>query len=842
MVENIARWSVVFFAFIAPLWSADERDTEKAKAKPLPEVKVTVDQEIRNPFFPKPVWKLWARDSSPVTLDSTPLKGTFAPPPREERRFPVFEEDRRGAPHLKPIEGSPEIAGFWDDGYMSLDNGHSGLNQPRKQFIRCGKMHRAGPPAAWFLLGANFTSQSYARRGRHLVDDTQNLLFTEKFFYFANCVRATPAVGCLRDTKSEAVEDKYDSLFGHAYQSVGQSSSEVHALYKMMIAGGCMSRKMKDLLKLHGNYAMTLLTIFKAALPYADANGKELPYEHEMRHRPAYSSSGSIGHPHFCSANPVYHGYDDNRHIENMVELARKLEVAPPVTLMHYVAMKVTKDGKFVPTKRENDRVKSISLTNLRVWGNPGESITVIINLGKSYSLKDRPLSYSCKTLYENQKNVTIASKGKGVFIITAKHDPKLPKGRIPVIATTRNGSNVPGNPVFINFYWPDPNERFDYTEYSLKAIKDEAMRKKLQSLVEHPVTRNKRPTMELGVDGDAIRCKPGETIRFPISTSDPEGYSTTIYRRSGESGAIKDDIFTMKVPETPANKIIKTHFVVSDGTGGYFGKRMEFLVSEDADTLPEPWKVTVIGSPQAGSVQLDEKAVGFARFPLERSRRPEGIFVYRQASGNTDLVCEAAGGEANMGVMIRKSLYGFSRFGFCGVHRNQFVGQLKGGESSWGTRTEESDPELKVEPKFYRLSCRDGWLSAYASADRKTWELVNSIEFSPGRPYFAGFFYSGGGSGETVRAPWMQPQVGLPLIKTIHDKKKKQTRVELQPATQNGTIRYSLNGGTPDENSPAYAEPIQLEPGRHVLRIKEFGGPGAGPTVVHVLQMKSDK
>ena len=198
-------------------------------------------RQILNPYYTRPVWRLWQEDESPlrITLNrreegkAEPQKEdlTFAPPAAKDRKYPVLPEGGRvaGAPPLQAAPGAaPAVAGFWDDAYMSLDNGHSNLRAPAGQFIVGPRVITSDGEDIVRLrlaLGVNFTSQSYARRGRHIVDDMWNSLNTERFFYFANAIRATPAHASYNDNDPERVHDDYDGLYSHSYQSVGSPAA-----------------------------------------------------------------------------------------------------------------------------------------------------------------------------------------------------------------------------------------------------------------------------------------------------------------------------------------------------------------------------------------------------------------------------------------------------------------------------------------------------------------------------------------------------------------------------------------------------------------------------------------
>ena len=474
---------------------------------------------IRNPFHSTAEWRLWAQDSTSVTVTVRDKEVTLAPIPPEERRYPDLASPAtvEGAPPLIPMTGTPAVAGSWDDCYLSLDGAHSNLRAPQGQFLIAPPyLARDGadtPVELLRRLGVNFTSQSYSRRGRQIVDDFANNDNTERNCFFANVVRATPAYRYYMDADPAQNHDEYDGLYGHSYQSVGQSGSEIHGLYKMMMAGAAMPRATKDLLKRHGLYAPALLTLFKAALPYCEASGAPLPYEHELRHRPAYSSSGNVDHAHFCPANVHYHGYDEARHLRAMTEMAARLDTPPPVAVVKLIDFSVRKEGKtLVDRQTADERLKSVNATLIRIWGNEGETLEARVDLGASYDLLDRPLEFHAHRLYPLQSNVRIqAENAKGVYRITAAHDPAIPKGRLPVLLFATCGAPIPSNPVFVNFYWPGPGELADYPHGDRddeSEDRDPATSRTLQS--GSPALRvncNDRPVVETGLRHDTVVC-----------------------------------------------------------------------------------------------------------------------------------------------------------------------------------------------------------------------------------------------------------------------------------------------------------------------------------------------
>ncbi len=733
-----------------------------AQLSPLPD---DVPRTIMNPYHAAPAWKLWAVDSSPVSITKPHFKGIFQIPVGV-RKYPILLKKGTAKLTLEPL-GRSLMAGFWDDCYMSLDSHHTRLGSFKRQFIDGGAMRTAGDVQTLLDLGVNFTSQSYADRGRAIVDDAYNNLRTERYFFFANGVRATPSHASYEDKNEDKVTDLYDGLFSHSYHSLGQSGSEMHAIHKMMAAGACMPRTTKNLLKKHGAYAIALLTIFKAALPYADAEGRALPFEHELRHRPAYSSHGTPAHVHYCPANAHYHGYDESLHIQGMLDLARGLVNPPPVAVVRLLSLAVKKGSLAVSDRAHLARhVKSMSLTNIRLWGEKDETLEVRINLNKSYDLQYKTLNYTCQALYPSQKNVSIMEEAPGVFRIRVKHDPALPKGRIPVICTARNGGDVPSNPVFINFYWPGENEVDDY--FATKGLSKEVRRKiAALGLKRLPVTVNLRPIVDFGFSGDAVKCVPGQTVSFDLKAQDPEGFPVTVFRRPGQIGTIEHGRFTATIPATDRDKIYRVHFIFSDGTGGYTGKQIKLLVTRERDALPEGWSVTTLGPVQrAVRVRRVGRTFGFGRQPLDRrTKQMQGTFAFQPVSEAADLICRIpeVGAGSDMALMITNTLDGASRHAGIGIFQGEIWGVIKPAERSWGSSTFQWDKKRTDKPRYFRLTRRGDEVVAYVSADNQTWEQILTGKVGFYKQCYAGLIYRGEPWTDGV-CQWLSPSESGPL------------------------------------------------------------------------------
>ncbi len=822
---------------------AQQKPTEKPSAqeilKPFLPLAEDVPREIQNPYHATPVWKLWAQDPTPVTINKPHFKGQFEAVAIKDRKIPSFG----------PIPGStmvlqgpkrPALAGFFDDVYMSLDNGHTGLGYPPKQlFLHAGKMPTAQDFQTRFQLGVNFTSQSYSKRGRAIIDDVLNNLNTEKNFFFANCIRATPAHNSFKDVKEDAVTDSYDGLHAHSYHSIGQSGSEVHALSKMMIAGASMPRATKDLLKQHGAYAITLLTLFKAALPYADAAGFPLPYEHELRHRPAYSSNGDPKHKHFCSANIYFHGYDEKRHLWDMARLARGMDIAPPIAILNIAGIRIqTPEGLITQRSVISKRIKSTSLTAIRLWGEPGETLEVLVDLQKSYDLQGQDLSYTCQSLYPNQTNVQIQDISPGIFSVSVAHDQQLPKGRIPIICTVRNQGEVPSNPVFINFYWPGKNELFDYG--LPKAAQKQIKALGIKNL---PVTVNKRPQVKMNISGDSVACKPGDTISINLEATDPEGYPVSIYRRLDQWGTLKNGHYEVNIPDVKP-RIEPIHFIFSDGTGGYTGKQIKLCIGKTQDKLESSWATSLLGqtSPQG---QVSQKGGTFKFQGLtsqSKTKQPQGLFAFQMVSDDVDLAAliPATTPQSDIGILLTNSLDHFSRRAYIGFFQGRIQGQVRPREQKWGNTQATLAESFQIQPELFRIVSRKGYTGVFASEDGQTWIQVAETKIKWFKTAYAGLLY--GGSNEATTCHWINPSGSLALINTIQAKKDKagnyiiplKLRVNLP---RNHTARYTLDGSQPNPDSSLLtANTIELNsPGTYQVSVTTFQNDQAAGTITAI-------
>ncbi len=799
---------------------------------PLPE---DAPRTIQNPYHADALWKLWAVDPSPIVFNTPRFKGRFESLKEDNYPVPLFN-DEPGAPVSFQRAGVTSMAGFFDDVYLSLDNGHTNLGYPPGNiFLNAGKMATAQEYRIRFQLGVNFTSQSYSGRGRAIVDDLLNVLNTEKNFFFANCIRATPAHNSFKDTREDAVTDLYDGSYGSSYQAIGQSGSEVHALSKMMIAGASMPRTIKDLLKKNGSYAITLLTLFKMALPYADEDGKPLAFENELRHLPAYSSNGDPVHKHFCSANVHFYGYDEDLHVWEMARLAREMEIAPPVTVITLAGFRIKTPGKILTERAVvGKRIKSMGLTSIRIWGEPGETLEAVVDLRKSYDLQGQDLQYTCQNLYPNQKNTIIQTVAPGIFSVKVEHDESLPKGRIPIICTVRNQGEIPGNPVFLNFYWPGANELSDYG-LPKRIVKKRGLRRL-------PVTVNKRPIVVTNFVGDTIACSPGDVVTFTISGIDPEGYPVTVYRRLGQSGTVSDGEFKVKISKKAQDRIEPVHFLFSDGTGGYSGTQIKLCIGKAQDVLDNNWSVSLLGQASLHS-QVAQEGVYFnftGGTAVKSIREVQGLFVFQKFQGNIDLVAQIPGNptQSALGLLLTNSLDYFSRSAFTGFFHGRVVARLHGSERKNKSRINFLPNTISDKPELFRIVTRNGYTGVFVSEDGVTWTQLDSMKIKWFRQTYAGFLYGGGD--DSVIGRWVKPEVPLVLVHPIGARKDKKGNyhapLQLEVQSPKGFVSYyTLDGTEPTRESLEAQGILELtHPGKYQLRLASFEqNKAVGTTVV---------
>ena len=534
--------------------------------------------DIKNPYYTKTEWKLWAEDSTPVTIFNglTQTNDVYELPTTTSAR--VFPNTAAVSPwpgQFLPLNtASAGEAGFWDDAYKSEDKGHSMIATSwsrgsatinlSNQFLATNVMQMGINPSQNKTAGINFTSQSTTCMG-HTQVEAQYAAMNERLAYFANTLRGSVGYLSLTDQRADRAIDSYKSLPVFAFHSFGRSGSEVGGLFKMLVTGGFMPRSTKNLLKRNGLYPAALLYAYKAALPYADANGVPVPYTNELRHRPGYLANGDSASTEFMPYNQWYHRYNEGEHFYTMTQIANSMSVAPPVPVLNYISTtRIGPTGSQSVTTTNTEAYKTSILNNIGY----GETVSIKFDVGQSIDLAGRPLTFKVTKLYPEQNNLTIVHNGGTIYTVTAVYNANMPKGRLPVLVTANNGV-YDSNPAIISFY---PTNTFP-------PCGNEASNYETGSNPNNEMNVNLRPFLS-SLPATDISVRAGQVASFSLTCSDPEGFATRYYRWLGERGTLSGNNFTLQTTVADANKTIALHFICSDGTGGYNSIEKKVIVS----------------------------------------------------------------------------------------------------------------------------------------------------------------------------------------------------------------------------------------------------------------------
>ena len=544
------------------------------------------DKPIRNPYYKTPAWKLWDVDATPIEnprLIAPGQVGKIAPLPEATRLYPddapatsqpATAAVTPAAPFLAFRKGDwpqRKSAGFWDDVYLSVDN--NGTNPPTPHSWMPNTLSwnpKFGPYTFPSLndqfmaiygtfgvgtreMGVNFTSQSTTGMGHDIANRGPVLQNIEREMYFANCLRCGPAAnGAHGEADFFLMQDMYEALAPCYFNSCGQSSSEVRALGKMMIVGGCLPRETKPLLKRNGLYIATLLYIWKASLPY------DAPYESELRHRVAYSAAGNALPGNYLVNRP-YNMYDEGAHMANMVTMAKSMTFAPPISLIKKVDLTGGTEKYFLKTTALIHQKK-------------GETVKLRVSTADSYDLADKPLTFRWKVLYGSPKATVEREGTSDTYLITVPPDDKLPKGRTSILLVANNGT-YDSNPAVVNVYRPEGEV-------------------------------NRRPTLEGPADCVIF---PGEKVTFDLKGTDPEGFPVTFSRPAGQVGTLKGSTYTWDCPADTADGVYPVALFASDGTGGTNSQQVSISVvstraklTADKTSGPAPLAVKFSGAASA--------------------------------------------------------------------------------------------------------------------------------------------------------------------------------------------------------------------------------------------------
>lgn len=499
---------------------------------------------IRNPYYKKTAWKVWLEDAQPVENAGVKL---IAPPEAERKRVAVAESG--GQLQLKLVPLDKTVTGSWDDVYVNQDNGHSGFSWkwpgPKSSFnlqgqvitarlpllrlaIENGKIVNKGPTDLK-KVGANFTSQSTTHMGHHIANNGLQMVALEQEFYFADVLRAGPAHVSFREQHAGPSEDLYQALVPSLFNSYGSSGSEMQGLTKMVIAGSFIRPELKKKIKQHGIYPATLLYLWKKSLPY------DVPYAHELRHRVAYFTKGDHSNyngPTKAHYNFEYHAYDEQEHLRRMIQAAKKLQVAPPVSILSQ--LKVT-SGKPVYMTRTAALIHQEK-----------QDVRFQFSAADSYDIQGRDLTIACIPICGNPKT-KVTRVDATTFAVEIPFNPDLPRGRTSLLVVANNGIHD-SNPSIINVFHGEGKP-------------------------------NQRPRLEVQ---KVWKILPGEKLQVPVKAEDPEGFPVHLYVRpdAGDKVQLKDNRVTFR----PGSDKSGTHgfsILASDRCSGSSqnSRRIEVLV-----------------------------------------------------------------------------------------------------------------------------------------------------------------------------------------------------------------------------------------------------------------------
>lgn len=557
------------FAISAALWFSLSAVLTVSAAETVASPKT-----IKNPFYRTAQWRLWHLDQQPVAAGEKIL----VPAPPADRLYP---DNKAPSPASSQFliyrQGDwPErkYAGIWDDVYASLDGKHSYLpvkwtdGQGNMVMLRGQHMDLVLSPETGSVskLGLTFTSQSTTGMGHDLTDSQADIDTLERYFCFANILRAGPAHVSFGEHQLDRIDDRYDAIVPCFYNSAGSSGSEVNALAKMMIAGGHLPTATKYRLKENGLYIPVLLYIWKAALPY------DVPYTNELRHRVAYASSGRPDDRRLVrqvELNQVYHRYDESRHLKNMLGLARSMQNTPPIALFQSVEV-------------EGGSVESVNRTAIRIHQRRGRPVRIKVSAGASFDLDDRPLKFTWTPLYANTGVEIEPGEFRHEAVITVPFAANLPKGRTVIMLTVDNGIYA-SNPAMINVYRPFGKA-------------------------------NLRPSLSGLADTTVLS---GATVRFDIESEDPEHFPVTLYRWANEVGELKGRTFKWKTPRSTEPLEALVSIIASDGTSSFNSAQATITVTPTLATFKagraEGAAPLAVGFSSAGSRDIDGNALGYS-------------------------------------------------------------------------------------------------------------------------------------------------------------------------------------------------------------------------------------
>jgi hypothetical protein len=247
--------------------------------------------------------------------------------------------------------------------------------------------------------------------------------------------------------------------------------------------------------------------------------------------------------------NEWYHRYPEATHLYTMNQLASSMSSTPPIALLRLIEERRERNG--VP---ESGTAASASKMTVMTTLPPEYQVSLTVDVGDSFDLSDRPLTFRWRVLYPEHKNVTISHLGGTRYMITARHDPQLPKGRIVALMSASNGL-YDSNPIQVSFYPPGINPGCSNYELGANPANE--------------INVNQRPLLATVPETD-LTIQAGNTATIQLICMDPDGLPVRFYRWLGEPGTLSGNTFRYTALSTDVGKTIPFRFICSDGSGGY--------------------------------------------------------------------------------------------------------------------------------------------------------------------------------------------------------------------------------------------------------------------------------
>ncbi|MGB7327417.1 MAG: PKD domain-containing protein [Rubripirellula sp.] len=485
------------------------------------------DGQRINPYYAKRQWHVWSVDQP----DGKKLPAEFELTVPSKRVFPD------GDSFLSYSSEPSAYAGCWDDVYVSQDNFHSVIAKqwndddghvfkldgqiPRLKrgtfsFGIRGNQILSPDSAELRLVGANFTSQSTTGMGHDIANNGIQMLVNEREFYFANVLRCGPAHVSFRELSLDESTDEYQALVPCMFNSIGSSMSESWAMGKMVIAGAHLRAEVKQAAKLHGIYPATLLLLWKAGLPYEERFG------HELRHRVAYCGDGIDREKRAtlqASAAMLPHTYDDTDHLLRMVDIAKSLTVAPPVSV---IRMGAVNGGKLVYGGKTTALITQST-----------DDVILRFSAVESFDIQGLPINVDVTQLY-GTPGAEVRRLNNNEFEITVPFRANMPRGRSSFAVIANNG-HVDGNPAIVNVF------------RSLGTV-------------------NLRPVFRISEEFVVV---PGKKAEFEIKVSDPEGFEVSLHKHVHTRGDLQGKRFVWDCPADQTDGDYPVTIIASDGCTG---------------------------------------------------------------------------------------------------------------------------------------------------------------------------------------------------------------------------------------------------------------------------------